>query len=181
MVVLVILEVASQFMFVHFLVHPRGAASAPGNGQTSLPPPKFLIMFTKTLRRIDYLKIKIPWSQIREFCACIFYGLNVSALRRKRRKCAAFCRFLFCRKGLTGLRRGPCRKTAVAPLWCESGPVAEPGGPPWSAAAVFSTKNGGGTGKRRCFFCSAVSILRFSRGPFFGILFLHHEGRTRGL
>ncbi len=86
-----------------------------------------------------------------------------------------------CRKALPGLRRG-CFRSATGPLLQRrKGPVAEPGGPYGSAAGGFLEKNGGGTAKRRCFFRSAVSILRFSRGPFFGILFLHHEGRTRGL
>ena len=88
--------------------------------------------------------MKIIWPQIREFCACIFYRLSYSVLRLSWSKCATFCPLSFCRKGLTGLRRGSRGVATRPPPSCESGPAVEPGGPPGSAAGGKSDGDGSG-------------------------------------
>ena len=47
-----------------------------------------------------------------------------------------------CRKGLTGLQRGPRGIATRAPLQCESGPVATSGGPYGKKKAAFEGRNG---------------------------------------
>ena len=49
---------------------------------------------------------------------------------------------LACRKGLTGLQRGPYGIATRAPLQCESGPVATSGGPYGKKKAAFEGRNG---------------------------------------
>ncbi len=38
-------------------------------------------------------------------------------------------RWVFCRKGFSGLRRGPYDNATAAPLEAENGPIADPGSP----------------------------------------------------
>ena len=50
---------------------------------------------------------------------------------------------LACRKGLTGLRRGPYGIATRPPLHRKSGPVVNPGGPYGSETVAFQDKNRG--------------------------------------
>ena len=49
---------------------------------------------------------------------------------------------MVCRKGLPALQWGPYGVATAAPLHCDSGPVAEPGGPYGRKTMLFPVKTG---------------------------------------
>ena len=116
--------------------------------------------------------MKIIWPQIREFCACIFYCLTDSALRQSERKCATFCPLSFCRKGLTASRQGPYGIATRPPSSLNGGPVATPGGPPWSATDGFSDDSNSGMS---IFRKRHAPELKFSSVKFRDIIVTHRK------
>ena len=95
-----------------------------------IPPSSkiFRINRTKDFKSLKNSKIKIIWSQIREFCACIFYALSISVLSRNWWKCAIKLARKSCRKAPVALQRGPYGIATGTPLQRNGAAFATPGG-----------------------------------------------------